>query len=600
MKKILILLTIFLIVFCFTKEAYASSASTNLINPEENTISITTSTNNTGQIKIKGTGYIDVSQDTEYFIMPTYINKTYVPDYNWRDLPFFNNSLKNNIILFDENNEPIETYTLNKKIYADGFVVGFAFVVPSDVKRVRIDELNLTSNVMSENDVNSFYNECMTNVSQAMLFIKATDIAYLPFPSSYVYNFDPSSYDISNIKFGNDLSLYNYGNNYNDVISPIIEVDKYTFSTTVDNPVTIEELTKEINLIAYDEIDGDLTSNITYDANSYLDNVLNISDVKNRVLGEYEIVFRVVDNSENSATCSIFIEVIDNQKPIVDYGSSVITYTREVYSDEVTVNDVLNNIYVTDNYSNVTSLVIEDNYSSNKDIIGEYEIKIRYSDLFGNYTDVIVSICNNDYSSPVITASKTVVDISYKDVVNINSILSSLNIEVSDNYDINPTYSITLNEYYGNESLIGTYTVTLESIDSSGNIGNLNIAINVIDDVSPVFYINKSNVVISSNTIIDVTSIKDIVSNIYNINNDSFNIEILQDNIDSTYSENRKIGVKIIFEDGSIDYKLLNIEIDEVKEAGFFNKAGLIVKKIFQFIWNIISWPFIKLFGLFF
>ncbi|MFA7367833.1 MAG: hypothetical protein WC008_05935, partial [Bacilli bacterium] len=101
---------------------------------------------------------------------------------------------------------------------------------------------------------------------------------------------------------------------------------------------------------------------------------------------------------------------------------------------------------------------------------------------------------------------------------------------------------------------------------------------------------------------LDVSKIKDFISQKYNLQNNDFNIEIIKDEYTHN-SENEgeyEIGIKIINEDGSIEYDLLTVEVQKEEKSSFFTNVINGIKKILQFIWNIISWPFIKLFGLIF
>ena len=230
MKKVLIIITSLLILLSLTKNTYANVSSTNLLDPNLTSWDYsTTNLEGNALVNIKGNGLIEVNTGNEYFIMPTYINKRVVPDYNWRDLPYFDDSLKNNLILYDENNEPIESIVLSKKLFSEGIHVGYSYVIPEGVSKIKIDEFNLTSSSMTVNDVSNFFNEFAPTVDASMLFINALDIEFLPYPSNYIYLYSEASYDISNIKFGDNLLLYQFGNNYSDVVSPIIEVDKYTY-----------------------------------------------------------------------------------------------------------------------------------------------------------------------------------------------------------------------------------------------------------------------------------------------------------------------------------------------------------------------------------
>ena len=604
MQRKLSIFILFILAFIFFGQVRASTiSSTNKLNPATSKYELVGENyQSIGHFKVTGGDLVEIDEKTEYFLIPTYLNKRVVTDFNWKELPYFDETLPNKIDLFDKEKEFLEPVQLTKKLYADGIHVGYAIEVDASIGYFRINELNLKSNSITKVDVLNFFSENITSIDQALLLIKASDIKFLPSPTNYVYQYSNTSYDVSNMRFNEELSTYSYGKDYADIMEPIIEVDRLKFETTVDNPITIPNLMKEINLFAYDEIDGNLTSQIQYNCDIYFNNVLNIDEVRNRVLGEYDIEFFVLDSSSNKASCIVNIIVVDNLKPVVDYDKSVINYTFEVFKVSIDKDYILSNIIVSDNYSHVSYIILKDTYLGNEDLLGSYEVHVRFSDESKNYTDVIVTINIVDITAPTINVLRNYYNVSYRVKKNISDVLTELKLEIIDNYDRNLNYEITKNDYSGNENKVGSYIFKIKCIDNSGNFNEYEFRMNVIDDVAPIIYFNRTKVKTTTNEFLTMEKIKHIIITESNPKSENFELEIVKDTY--TVNSNRKgeyeMGLRLIYEDGTVEYELLKINVEKGQSTGFFAKAIVVIKKIFLFIWNIIKWPFEWLYRLIF
>ena len=102
----------------------------------------------------------------------------------------------------------------------------------------------------------------------------------------------------------------------------------------------------------------------------------------------------------------------------------------------------------------------------------------------------------------------------------------------------------------------------------------------------------------------DITKedIKGILINDGLTRNENFTMEVISDNYSDNYqySGEYQMRFKLTYDDGEIEYKTIGVNVSEIfEEMTFFAKAWNEIKKIFQYIWNIIKWPFEKIMTLF-
>lgn len=605
MKKFLTWTIIFLIgLLLLPQPVKAYSDSTNIINPDKISVEITANQEtNTAQIQLKTTRLLEVKGGVEYFIIPTYINKKDTSVFTWNEMPLFNHA-KYLLIGTSNDYETIEQIQVTKKLYCQSQLVGFAVTFDSEVTKISFDNVTLVSDTMTVAELENIYDTYYYNhVDQMFMMIEAKNIKYLPMAT--IYHYEPkqsSSYDLTNLYLGEDPKVFSYGKFYQDEKVPVIETNSYEYTTFVDNPITIPDLIKAIELTVIDEIDGYINDRITYEASLYESQVLNKTNVRERILGEYDITFTASDYSGNVASCTIKLNVVDQTKPTIDYDTSVMSYTLSVDDEKLQFDTILNNLAVTDNYSSVSHEILSDTYTGNEKILGEYYLDLAYRDEAGNVTEVRVTINVIDNTSPVITLKRDTYQVSYQKPQDINTILNDLQITVTDNYDDNLSYNIKHNDYLNHERILGTYVVEIEASDNSGNVGYATLNIQVIDDIQPIFYVNTTKVTVNTNDLLDTAGIKNILTEKKLLKNDHYDLEIIYDD----YSENSsKVGtydlcIKISYEDGSTQYEKFTIQVTQNSEkVSFFGKVFGFIKKVLLFIWKIIKWPFEKLFGLF-
>ena len=257
-----------------------------------------------------------------------------------------------------------------------------------------------------------------------------------------------------------------------DTKAPALETQ--VFMTNVDSPMTAEYILSQTKFV--DEVDGDLTPVIVTD---------NYSSNKNK-LGKWTIEVKATDKAGNTGTGTIEVWVLDKTAPTIN-GTSVFTSNM---SSPLTLENILSHITVSDNVdSNLTPTVVSNGFTDHEQEKGEKIITLKATDNSGNES-VIFTVKVNvvDDIKPTITGTSSYTT-SYKNSIDLSTIESALT--KTDNVDSSLTLEKIADNYTGNQSVPGTYTISYRTTDSSGNISEtFNVTIEVNDKIPPVFYTN--------------------------------------------------------------------------------------------------------------
>jgi len=366
-------------------------------------------------------------------------------------------------------------------------------------------------------------------------------------PDRYKLYFTEMMYGtIGNFSTSTGTSYLNLANPV-DETPPLINGATAVHIINYDTPTTVSTL--EATLTATDNVDGDITANITVSRDLYTGNEAS--------LGDREVDFSVSDSSGNSTTVTVIFRTVDVTNPIitllgsstirVEYGDSFSDpgYTvSDNHDSSVTVNvtgsvndSVLGNYVLdynaTDSSGNTATertrtVIVEDttapvqtlqgdstiyvefgdNFtdpgatwidgydgsgnsvvtgSVNVGVLGTYTLRYNITDTEGNAaSEVTRTVVVRDTTSPTFSG-----DTSYLFNTGTSLTLTEIltGITVSDLYDGDLTANIvvTSDNYTGNEELKGIYQVILTVTDSQGNSETMTIDIEVIDNEPPVF-----------------------------------------------------------------------------------------------------------------
>lgn len=301
--------------------------------------------------------------------------------------------------------------------------------------------------------------------------------------------------------FDNNSSVANYtGLNYSqstamyafvflDQMAPVINGQTATV-TNVDSPLTETQIRSY--LAAWDDVDGDLTSQIVVVEDNYTSNRFTV--------GTWTITYAVTDSSDNTSTLVMHVVVSDVVKPtlVVAQNTYTIGYKQTFDVEQLRAQIQANSF---DNYDSSVTVVIDSNtYTSNKTVIGTYSVVYSATDSSGNKQTKTIQIAVIDNVSPVINGPSTIAKPK-------NSVLteSQIRAQLSAYDEISGTLtgSITLvsNDYTGKGSIIGTYIIVYSVSDTAGNVATKQVEVRVIDNTAPFWFIRDNAMIAVENTV---------------------------------------------------------------------------------------------------
>lgn len=291
---------------------------------------------------------------------------------------------------------------------------------------------------------------------------------------------------------------------------------QYTYSNvSIDTPyydlATLSEI--QAQLQATDDEDGDVTDRIQI----YEDHYTSITP---KVVGdEYYIMFMVDDLSGNAAYLRVDINVIDDKRPVFEVsqeqytnGSTVnFSWYDDAYdSSNDEIDQFLSHISVIDEYygeeyfndSGATNWTFNVTYPTgyNPAQAGNYTITVSATDPSNNTASISLVLTVIENQAPVITGPDTInVEIVGFDSSDILSQYSAsdtedgaLTVTIENLYHLNDPGS----ELHGENILwtdtpsLGSFFVTLSTIDSLGIITEKEVMFNLVDTSLPVFKID--------------------------------------------------------------------------------------------------------------
>ncbi|PKL00236.1 MAG: hypothetical protein CVV56_07315 [Tenericutes bacterium HGW-Tenericutes-1] len=269
----------------------------------------------------------------------------------------------------------------------------------------------------------------------------------------------------------------------------------------IDNPFTLAEITS--GLSAYDAIEGDVSSNIIVVNDTYTTNLSTV--------GEYLVEYSVSDSSGNVTYFNILVKVVDVTKPIISGNNTIVLS----YPNTLTIDAIKSQLNASDNVDgDISSSIelVEENYTLNQSILGFYEITFKVTDSSNNTTFYMVEIEVIDEASPIFSGPESFV-IGYNAILTVQDVIASQT--VMDDYDQNLTTSITIKTdlYTPNMKKIGTYPIVLTVSDSSGNIQDKTISVQITDVIGPVVYLDTSVIMVYNNTILGLSDFTQLLIN---------------------------------------------------------------------------------------
>ena len=271
--------------------------------------------------------------------------------------------------------------------------------------------------------------------------------------------------------------------------------------TTKPTVTSIKDQTKEVNTpidsikieatdnsgqVVTNKVSG-LPEGVTFDSNS---NIISGTPMK---VGSYPIVVTTTDAEGNETTTNFTIKVVDTTKPTV---TAIKDQTKEVNTsiDSIKIEATDNSGQaVTNKVSGLPEGVSFDSatntISGSPMKVGNYPIVVTTTDESGNETTTNFTIKVVDTTKPTVTS----IEDQTKEV---NTPIDSITIEATDNSGQAVTNKVSglpagvefdseTNTISGTPTKVGSYPITVTTIDAEGNATTTNFTIKVVDTTKP-------------------------------------------------------------------------------------------------------------------
>lgn len=362
-------------------------------------------------------------------------------------------------------------------------------VVPQTNDLLRIFESNLVS-VRGDGNIDEYTLESTT--SKAFVYILSN-------PGGFEFNFEDAIYEggysssvieqgisASHIYAGyfgqsssSRLTLKNIpGMEEEDISGPLISGSQKTYTTSVDNPISVETIKSA--LTAQDETDGDVTTSIIVKSDDYTNNC--------HTLGTYNIVFAAYDKADNESILTVTVIVQDLVSPVI-VGEDIQTFS---YTTAKTLEDIKALYSVTDNYDTNLSIEVDaqsPNFDGSK--VGTYALTLKAVDSSNHIVRKNITVNIVDDIKPVFSGASSFVT-NNATSASLDDVMANCNVKAVDEISGNCEVRIKSETLTGNADKVGNYEVIYEATDAAGNTAEFKVTISITDGIPPVFYIDNT------------------------------------------------------------------------------------------------------------
>lgn len=241
-------------------------------------------------------------------------------------------------------------------------------------------------------------------------------------------------------------------------------------------------------------------------------------------LGSFPVSIEVSDSSNNTTSKNFTIHVEDYDPPVLDSA----TVIEVDVSNPLTIEEIMNGVVATDNYDESVDVILQRDYYTGKETVtGDYFVDILLVDDSNNSTERSLRIEVRDTSYPIIDGP-TEITSSYTEILTVEEIKDFYTVQ--DNYDTLEVNDISIvsDFYSSNGSIPGEYEIVLSVADEAGNITEYLLKIIVIDDVSPVLYLDQYIVVIEAGSTFGENDMLKLLQLSNEITHTNYQVKVLQ------------------------------------------------------------------------
>ena len=283
--------------------------------------------------------------------------------------------------------------------------------------------------------------------------------------------------------------------------------------------------------------------------------------------------------------------IIDTAAPIIN-GNTTFTTKN---TTKASIESFLATLTIIDK-SDVTHLIIKDDYTPNYEKPGEYVVEVLFVDTNNNSTTIELTIIVKDVMAPVFYNYSGKPTNTLKVIKAANTLLTiddiTKNITCIDDVDGNVTeFKIISDSYTGNGDKVGSYEVKICASDKYENKSILTITIYVSELENIVVY-DAKKIVVPSN----VKLSKDDISNVlyacgYYSNETTTYINVNYEEYLSTYDTPNTYSAECNLNSTSGENKTvyLTIEVISASESDVVSNSSSLIKRMFTSFWNFLK-----------
>ncbi|HBP25471.1 MAG TPA: hypothetical protein DD618_00750, partial [Acholeplasmatales bacterium] len=382
---------------------------------------------------------------------------------------------------------------------------------------------------------------------------------------------------------GELLSAINYQGPAIDY-APVINGDDGYYYTDVENPVAVQTI--QSGLVAFDDVDGDISSSITIFSDSYT--------INKAVLGEYPVEFRATDSSQNTASFIVYVVVVDTTAPVIS-GPSAYSVNETLLTPLSSFSAPLSAMDNYDGDLTASIIVSNDGYSANYNVRGTYQVLFSVTDGSENVGTFTVTVTVEDGIPPVF-GGPSIINKANNAELTLASVLSQITATDAVDGVVTANIEVVDENYSRNSSRVGSWEINLSCADSMGNTSYFTLTVVVDDQTIPVFMIDQQ--VITIELVDNNVGVRDLIKVLVKTKaiSDAAAVEVISDE----YTENKntpgtyKIVLGVDDQEMELEVRVVEGLYEQLQDANptFWEK----IRAFFGRIWRASKNFFIDLF----
>lgn len=386
-----------------------------------------------------------------------------------------------------------------------------------------------------------------------------------------------------------DLPFYWYKTTKTTTVNSMMQQNiSYDYTKTYVNTSTICE--KLNNSLPKKENDENNILNSTITTFYYSKNSLSDSEY---IYKEGSAIFKYSPSSSDLKIKTTFLS-LDNLPPVITnegLNPTIITSLEEV----INITYLQLKLTAYDEVDGIISIKVhEDNYTKNRNILGNHKITFSATDKSNNTSYFTITVKVEDTTMPYIQGNTNITS-NMSNPITIKQIKDSLS--VKDNYYQieNTAIKIHTDNYTRNEQIEGTFSVSFTVCDPSNNLSEpFVVHIKTYDDIAPTIS-GETSYEISYKTLLDLNELsKNLIINDNIDKNPS--IELLKDDYSDKYFEIGLYQISFVAKDKNENTSspyIININVKDLtkptiyisqKFIGVDGNANIDIKDLIEII----------------